>query len=339
MRFVVLPLLFILNFTFAQKESYDFLDYSVPIGAWVKNSGNDFISYSLTESQKGYCLFGIYKAIPSAGSLENDALADWNEFAVKRYPDVSTPSVKTQLINGTEWVQVQRTATATKDNASILISVITFSGYHKRMTVLFENSNGAFDHFLGDFFSSLVIHPAVAESVQPATPSNSITNNTPVSIVKPTSIVGHWKKSVASYANPSIGYFPVTQGYTKYNYEFKDDHTYTFYMEQWSINLACMFFQNESGTYTLQGNQLTLTPTQSMFEKRGLNNGRGVPGGPLLQSEKMALTPVTYQWTFYFLSGLGEWNLVLQTSSPTQRDGDFSNSAAFEKAYLYSQVK
>jgi hypothetical protein len=323
----------------AQPKSFDFFDFQLPVGEWKENTGNDFLSYTLTVPPKGYCIIGIYKSIASLGSVDADGLADWNEFAVKRYPSVTSPTVKAQPISNTEWIQAQRTGEATHANNSILISVVTFSGYNKHLTILIENSNAEFDHFIPDFFSTLKIHPAanVNEISSNTTPS-SPTSSQP-SLTKPTTLVGKWKKSTASWANPSIGYYPVTQGYTRYNYEFKADNTYSFYMEQCSVNLTTMFFQFESGTYKVDGNQLTIMPRQSVFEKRGYNNGRGVPGGPLLQTQNLELIQTNYTFTFFYLDTDKEWKLILQTATPAQRDGDFSNNANFKNSYEYSVSK
>ena len=219
--------------------------------------------------------------------------------------------------------------------------MVTFSGYNKHLTILIENSNSEFDHFIPDFFSTLKIHPVanVIEIPSNTTPPRPIDQVPSTNVTRPTTLVGKWNKYTASWANPNIGYYPVTQGYTKYNYEFKADKTYTFYMEQCSVNLSTMFFQYESGTYKAEGNLLTIIPKQSVFEKRGYNNGRGVPGGPLLQMQNLELVQTNYTFTFLYLDIDKEWKLILQTATPTQRDGDFSNNANFKNSYEYSVSK
>jgi len=46
---------------------------------------------------------------------------------------------------------------------------------------------------------------------------------------------------------------------------------------------------------------------------------------------------VTYATTLHLSPGMREWNLVLQASRPTIRDGNFDNNSTFSNAWFFNQ--
>ena len=57
-----------------------------------------------------------------------------------------------------------------------------------------------------------------------------------------------------------------------------------------------------------------------------------------MTTENRKLEKVTYQFTKHYFSGIDQWNLVLQATTPTERDGPFSTAAAFNNAWLYGPI-
>lgn len=118
-------------------------------------------------------------------------------------------------------------------------------------------------------------------------------------------------------------------GVMRLRYIFNADGTYSFKSERmyqtqkwWTIE--------ESGSFLVNGDSLTLTPRTSKATLRNLN-------GVVQESRANQLERVTYKWTTHFFEGIGETNLVLQPPSPTNRDGVLGSNSRFPNAYLYTQ--
>ena len=85
----------------------------------------------------------------------------------------------------------------------------------------------------------------------------------------------------------------------------------------------------ESGTYALEGNRLTISPRagSSVVKNRA---------GDVVRTAKPTLSAVTYLWRFHLFEGLGETQLVLTPPGPTDRDGALAANDAFRDSYLLS---
>jgi len=336
-------LTFVLSITAAHaQEVFDLFGYKVPEGYWKKSKGNDFVSLTLEDSKRGYCLIGLYKAIPSTGSAENDSKDDWNEFATKRYPEIVVLKVESAPIPNSEWMSTLKFGVVNKNDVEIGLTTVTFTGYGQHLLVLFENTHKDFDQFTPEFLAHMILYqpaqaPPVVATPDPTKQQEQTTTTTITDPSKPQSIFGDWKRSMANFANAYTGYRPSAQGYARHHYTFNEDNTYSFYMEAWSEAFAALFFLTENGSFKLDGNKLKLYPAKSVFEKRGYKEGRAVPGGPLLETKTLPLTPTQYTWSFYYWEGTQEWNLALQTDKSTDRDGEFSTSGTLEHAYYFSR--
>ena len=86
----------------------------------------------------------------------------------------------------------------------------------------------------------------------------------------------------------------------------------------------------ETGSFSVNGDSLTITPRSSKATLRNLN-------GVVQESRANQLETVTYKWTTHFFDGIGETNLVLQPPAPTNRDGVLGGNSRFPNAYLFTQ--
>jgi hypothetical protein len=118
-------------------------------------------------------------------------------------------------------------------------------------------------------------------------------------------------------------------GHMRLRYIFNADGTYTFKSER-NHTPQRWWTTEESGTFIIDGDSVTIAPKVSKATLRDLNGVvKGTRANPL---EK-----VTYKWTTHFFEGIGETNLVLEPPQPTSRDGILGGNSLFPKAYLYSQ--
>lgn len=137
------------------------------------------------------------------------------------------------------------------------------------------------------------------------------------------SVVGVWDISASSPAGGNAGYY-------KGQYRFKPDGTYTFKSERWLGYARSKEFYTieESGTYAVAGDSLTVSPTAS---KTTLRN----PEGVVQRVQNNQLERVTYRWRLHYFEGINETQLILQPPRETARDGGFSSSSLFPNSYLY----
>ena len=118
-------------------------------------------------------------------------------------------------------------------------------------------------------------------------------------------------------------------GVMRLRYVFNADGTYTFKAER-SSTMQRWWTTEESGTFTVNGDSLTITPKVSKATLRNLN-------GVVQETKANPLERVTYKWTTHFFEGIAETNLVLEPPQPTNRDGVLGSNSRFPKAYLYTQ--
>ena len=117
-------------------------------------------------------------------------------------------------------------------------------------------------------------------------------------------------------------------GVMRLRYIFNADGTYTFKSER-SPTSQRWWTTEESGTFSVNGDSLTITPKVSKATLRNLN-------GVVQETKANPLEKVTYKWTTHFFEGIGETNLVLEPPQATSRDGVLGSNSRFPTAYLYT---
>jgi hypothetical protein len=135
----------------------------------------------------------------------------------------------------------------------------------------------------------------------------SINNNSP--------ILGSWGKSnTASQINNRFGSY----SYNKQQYTFNADGSYYFNAKNYSEQYSETLLIKESGTYVISGNNLIITPTNSVIEAWSKKDG-GDNWNQLKSRQNRNLENATYQFS------IANNNLQLQIASPTERDGNFNS--------------
>ena len=140
-------------------------------------------------------------------------------------------------------------------------------------------------------------------------------------------VVGVWDISASSPAGSSM---VTNAGYYKGQYQFKPDGTYTFKSERWLGYARSKEFHTteESGTYAVEGDALTVSPKASRTTLRN-------PEGAVQKVQTNQPERVTYRWRLHHFEGINETQLILQPPRETARDGGFSSSSLFPNSYLY----
>lgn len=121
----------------------------------------------------------------------------------------------------------------------------------------------------------------------------------------------------------------VSAGTLRLSYSFDADGTYIFKSER-SPTSNVWWTIEETGTYSLNGNSLTVIPKTSKATLRNLS-------GVVQETKNNPLEKVTYQWKTHYFAGNRELNLVLEPPQATDRDGVLGTNSLFPNAYLYVQ--
>lgn len=148
-------------------------------------------------------------------------------------------------------------------------------------------------------------------------------------------IIGTWTRASSSPVGMA-GTMDATQkqmvsaGVFRARYVFKSDGTYTFKSEI-SPQSNVWWTTEETGTFSVSGDTLTVSPKSSKATLRNLD-------GAVQKTQNNALAAVTYRWKKHYFEGIQEWNLVLEpTTAPTGRDGTIGGNSLFPNAHLYAQ--
>ncbi len=236
-------------------------------------------------------------AIARLSNLEKQQMHDWlvcmAGFVMAGYADAKQTGDQTSLNNFRE-----------------------FADYSMRLVLGTEVSRVSFAG------SSLSIEGATAATEAAATSAPSSTEN---------KIVGTWSKSASSPMGLAGTQNLVTNaGYYKGQYEFKPDGTYSFKAERWYGYMRAKEFYTteESGTYSVAGDSLTVYPRASRTTQRN-------PEGVVHKSQSNQLEKVTYKWRLHYFEGLNETHLILQAAQETVRDGGFSGNSSFPNSFVY----
>ena len=136
--------------------------------------------------------------------------------------------------------------------------------------------------------------------------------------------LGTWGTSHANWDMIATG----AHGSEKHIYVFASDGTYAYHREGTLVEGTKYYVVDESGTITVDGNQITLTPQAVAAAVKS-------PDGTVLDSPEVTRERTSYTWQLHLFEGIGETDLVLTPSgSETRRDGPFAANDLFPRSYL-----
>lgn len=302
--FGILLFFFSVANVFAQKETFDLVTYTVPKG-WKKEVTDVAIAYSLTNNKdKSWCQIGIYKSMASKGSIDQDFNSEWQILVTNQYK-TKTPSHINEAREADGWKIKAGWGSFTFNNQKAYIMLTTFSGYNKSLSIVATFNNEKYIPDVQNLITSLDLK-------KPGNNTEVVINNKPVTNLL---VIGSWGKSNSvSQLYNRYG----TYSYNKQQYFFYANGSYTFLGKNYSEDYAETLLIKESGTFTINGDMLTVIPKTNVIEAWSKKGG-GDNWGQLISSQKKALEKVTYQVS------IKDNHLLLSTSKETTRDGRFSN--------------
>ena len=287
---------------YSQKAIFDVYTYTPPTG-WKKEIKEGVVGYSfVNKKDKSWCQIGIFQSTSSKGSMDADFNSEWETLVAKQY-HTTEPPLNAEIIEADGWKIKSGAGNFIFNNKDAMVLLTTFSGYNVCASIIVTMSNERYIKDVENIIGSLEIKKPEAAIIGATTvPIDSI------------NIAGSWGKSNSvSQLYNRYG----TYSYNKQQYYFNTNGTYTFLAKNYSEDNAETVLIKETGTYSVNGNQLTLIPNNSVIEawtkKSGADNYN-----QLKSSQKRALEKGVYQ-----IEKEGN-NLLLSTVKETTRDGRFS---------------
>lgn len=310
--------------SYAQKETYDLISYTIPKG-WQKQQVEGGVQLFTTDAKTGgYAIAIVTKGIASTGSAEEDFNSQWKSLLVNTVNSITEP-VKIEPVNDKGWQIHSGNGNYVDRGIKGLATLITATGYNQTVATVLMTNTQQYQNDLLTFINSLELVKTTSDTTAN---NNPVTNNN----LNNSSIVGLW----TYYNTESNGYangFPqLTGGYMRREYLFNADGTYTFRAKDWMVYVKDILFVYETGTYSIKGNQITLSPKTGRGEWWSkVTNNTNAWGKRVRASSDYKLEQTTY--TFDFAS-YSEVTLLLRSARPTQRDGkDGDKTGAQEFRY------
>jgi len=312
----------------SSSEVIDNITLNIP-ASWKINKQSSYTQLIFqNDQQKNFCQATFYNAQPASGNKQKDFENEWKELVEKNFTVLSlaTPAtLKDKKGNSFQRLGAKGTDKSGKkyyvqlnvyDCGSAIQSVLAISNTQKDLEQYDQT------------WQSLIT--AVKKQATPVV-QNTSTNQSN------NSIVNRWGKvynPLVAYSNDNL----VNQafsGYKRSEYIFRADGTYTFQGENWGgkENNTKLHLKSEKeyglideiGTYQVNGNQITITPTKNVYRIVDKD-------GKLFRTETLGLGKRSYSWQTYYAVGMEETRLVLTATKENDIDGEFST---FEPAVSY----
>lgn len=308
---------------FAQKETYDLITYSPPNG-WKKEVKENLTSYSIVDKKNNsWCQIGIIKSTISKGSIEQDFESEWQELVVKNYKPTGAPQLN-EVQKSEGWKIKAGVGKFTFNKGDAIAMLTTMSGFNRCISIVATTNSQDYLKDIEALLSSVDLKKTETNLPQ-----------TPVATDDKNSIIGAWGANASDQSS-----FRVNNGVMNYisrQYTFNANGTYSFISKTFDPLMEKILLGKETGTYQINGNNLTITPKKSVLEAWSKKGGRD-EWGKLLNTQNITLEKLTYQFTKHYFEGNREWSLVLQSDKATKRDGPFSGNSTFTNAWYYGPI-
>lgn len=328
--FVLAMNMLISNKASTQNQKFDITGYTAPKG-WVKSEKPETVTFTKEDKTKDvFCTIALYKSKNASTDSKVNFDASW-ESIVQKALGVGEPQMQ-PVANENGWGLQSGSIIFEKEDVKGMAMLITATANTKMVNLLIVTNTNQYENEMGSFIESIKLPKVEPQEPSTANTAKESTNETSDANAD---ILGTWvtaKSVTPESGNPASW---GAGGYSKSEYIFNENGTYFFYNKIFGYMLANLILIKESGRYTTNGNNITITPSSSVVEEWSKKD-KTDKWGKLLSSQKRALEKTTYQFTKYYYDYLNEWNLVLQAETPTKRDGAFSNNTTFPNAYYYS---
>lgn len=312
----------------AQKQTFDVISYEVPRG-WEQKQNDASVQLTATDKSSGaYVMAIITRAKPSAASAGDNFTDQWSK-AIKEQVELDGEPVMQAPSKGNGWDIVTGGAGYTDNGTKGNIALLSATGNGQTVSVIVMTNSKKYEQDLSVFLNSLELSKTVQKSE--ASSAESSTGNN----VNPSSLVGLWVDYKAEVSGYSNGVPMYSAGYFRKEYLFKENGTYVFRVKNWSATMKEILFIYETGTWKVNGNQLTIAPTGGKGEWWGkAASGRTTGWGSRIRLAAIKKETVAYNFELHYYEGVKETHLLLSSNLPTEREGS-SNNGSQKNSWSY----
>lgn len=326
-KILTLLLMLYASVAMAQKETFDIISFTSPKG-WKKDVKEELVQFVKEDKAKGtYCIIGLYHSVDADADSKTNFDASWKILAKETFNITDAPAMQPPSTeNGWEL----QTGHANFDNngSKGLAMLVTASASNKAVNLLVVTNSNAYESDISQFMQSIDMKKPPASN--PVATTTTASNNT--------SIVGIWGDYNTESNGVMNGFPMLTGGYFRKEYTFYKDGTYLYRVKDWSVTVREIRYGYETGTYKVNGNQLTITPSKSVGELWSKSpSGRTVGWGSKVKSYVFKQETITYSFEIRYLSGMERSYLYLWCNKPTERDGRRSNDNNALHEFSYGQ--
>jgi len=254
--------------SFAQIETFDLTTYIPPAKqvGWVKEVKDNYTSYTITNNKKKtWCQIAIYKSTNSNGSIEKDFESEWQQLVVTPFKITYAPQVN-EVKEANGWKVIADSGNFIFNNLTSSAILTTMTGYNRCVSILAITNSEDYKGPIYRFLKSVeLIKPQTVSAGQ-----EDLSSQQPLTTNNNSAINGSWGKSNSvSQLNNRFGSY----SYNKQQYIFNSNGTYRFSGKNYSEKYDETLLIKESGTYVINGNNVTIKPQSSVIEAWSKSNG------------------------------------------------------------------
>ncbi|MEE1945242.1 lipocalin family protein [Pedobacter sp. KR3-3] len=329
---------------FAQKQTFDVISFTQPKG-WQQQQNEVAVQLTVADQKTGaYAMVIITKAKPSAASADENFNSKWTA-AIKGQIQVDGEPVMQPATQANGWGIVTGGSTYIDKGIKGKVALLSATGYGQTVSVVVMANGNQYEKDLAAVLNSLELSKVTQGE-----------RNNSVSLVQASTVAKESNSPLAGRlwegtstekftgAGTMTGY--NTGGFATGQYQFDADGTYRFVNVMASHYTAIKSYQHETGTWSVNGNQLTISPANGQNEEwskigKTSNGNSDVTNrainetwGKKLKTSSRKLEKYTY--TFSNGPNGNRTTLVLQRNGRTEREGEgrisYFNETPVEKS-------
>ena len=240
---------------FTQQQTYDRVSYAMPKGWKAEQQGTARV-YSKIDGGS-WAQIAIYKSTETKGSINADFDSEWNTIVAKAFNVKDAPEKTTvEEIDG--WKVMSGSAVWQHIGSNVATLLTTYSGHGICISIL---CNATARPYLEDYKKFI----GSATLIVPDKQGNVVQQNATVSGSEPhnSELNRYVWRNHQKRTTSNLDY----HAYSKQQYEFRTDGTYTFYQESMQPYTPKYYLVNEMGAYTVKGDIITLRPSKSQWSQ------------------------------------------------------------------------
>lgn len=320
---------------FAQQQTFDIVSYNAPKD-WSEKKGEGNITYSRIDGAS-WAQIAIYQHRNCEGDIQTDFDKDWNELVASN-KTIDAPE-KTEPKTTDGWTVMSGSGVWKYNDANVATILTVYSNNKICVAVLCNATAQPYLKNYKDLISSLDIDAGkIQETSNTGDNSNTSIQEVNTNNLSNSSVVGIWVTNIAEDRGYINGFRMYTGGYMRKEYQIKEDGTYIFREKDWRAVNETIYFVYESGTWTMNGNKLTITPKKGKagwWNKDNITNDVN-KWGNFQKAAAYKIQPASYTIEIKTDSYYGN-SIILNSNKATERDGGQFNDPPYR--FAYSQRK